>query len=128
MIKKLLSTLSNVVSMPSVDDKKADLYRNLIRREAKIGGELFGPMQPGMRREFFCLDEHTIVFHEEWTAPNGQPQLKTIRYDVRPSGVLKMANNGYYQAVDKAEIKKLLQAVRLYKVRTHQELYPFVSV
>jgi hypothetical protein len=46
--------------------KQADEYRKLIRREAKIGGTIFGPVPAGHRREFFCLDEHSWVWHEEW--------------------------------------------------------------
>ena len=30
-------------------DRSAQRYRDLIRKEAKIGGELFGPIAPGGR-------------------------------------------------------------------------------
>lgn len=122
MIKKLFSS---VLSRRS-EERRAELYRNLIRHEAKIGGQLFGPLQPGVRREFFCLDEHTWVWHEEWTDKNGQHQTRTTRYDVRPNGILK-AQNGEYQPVKPAEAKKLYQAAKLYEQRVNNELYSFAA-
>ena len=37
MLKKLFSVVNN----QKHEERKAELYRNLIRHEAKIGGELF---------------------------------------------------------------------------------------
>lgn len=122
MLKKLLKT----ITAQRDDVRRAELYRNLIRHEAKIGGQLFGPVQHGGRREFFCLDEHTWVWHEEWTDTNGQYQMRTTRYDVRPNGILK-AQNGQYQPVKPEEAKKLYQAAKLYQQRVHNELYQFVG-
>jgi len=121
----IFQRLLNTVVGPKQAERKAELYRNLIRREAQIGGQLFGPVAKGHRREFFCLDEHTWVWHEEWTDQNGQKQTKTTRYDVRPSGILK-AQNGHYQAVTKEEADRLVEAAKLYEQRVRNELYPMV--
>ena len=40
--------------------------RDLIRMESKIGATVFGPVPANHRREFFCLDEHTWVWYEEY--------------------------------------------------------------
>lgn len=125
-ITALLNSVVDTVVPRSAEDRRADLYRSLIRREAKIGGELFGPTPPGVHREFFCLDENTIVFHEE-TTKNGKVAIKTIRYDVRPSGVLKTTNGQHYQSVSNEEASRLLKGLEVYKQRVHGELYPFVS-
>ena len=96
-------------------DREAQLYRDLIRREAKIGGQLFGPVEPGRRREFFCLDEHTWVWHEEWTDPNsGKRQVVTTRYDVRPNGVLKAQDGQGYRRLELPEARNLFKAMQLY--------------
>lgn len=121
MFKKLLSAI--IGQKPA--EREADLYRKLIRHEAKIGGELFGPVQPNGRREFFCLDEHTWVWHEEWTDQAGQ-HIKTTRYDVRPDAILKV-QDGHYQSVSAQEALRLRDAVRLYRQRTKQELYGSVQ-
>jgi hypothetical protein len=97
----------------------------LLRREAKIGGRLFGPPPAGGRREFFCLDEHTWVWYEEWLDGSGQRHIKTTRYDVRPTGVLK-SQNGYYQRLEREEAERLLAAARLYRDKVRAELYSFV--
>lgn len=103
--------------------KDAEQYRNLIRREAKIGGQLFGPVPKGGRREFFCLDEHTWIWHEEWVDQNGQSQTKTTRYDVRPNGILKAQDGQHYQHVTPDEARHLREAVHLYRDRVRTELY-----
>ena len=120
MIKSLLSSLT----AQKKAQRDADLYRNLIRHEAKIGGELFGPVAKGARREFFCLDKHTWVWHEEWTDAIGEHHVKTTRYDIRPQGILK-AQDGHYQPVTPTEARRLYEAAKLYQQRTFRELYNY---
>ncbi len=121
ILKKFIDSLSAQKDA----QRKADLYRKLLRHEAKIGGEVFGPVRPGGRREFFCLDEHTWVWHEEWIDQNGQHQYATTRYDVRPSGIVK-SQNGRYSPVTQQEARNLLNAAELYRQRVNTELYSFV--
>lgn len=118
----ILQKLLDSVTAQKKAERKAELYRNLIRHEAKIGGQLFGPVKQGGRREFFCLDRHTWVWHEEWIDQKGQHQTKTTRYDVRPNGILK-SQNGHYQPVDKSEAERLIQAAKLYEQRVKSEIY-----
>jgi len=111
MLKKLLSII-----MPKDEaDVRAQAYRDAIREEAKIGGSLFGPIPAGSRREFFCLDEHTWVWHEEWTDGNNIRHARTTRYDVRPQGILKAQDGQPYQPLGRDEALRLLQAARRYK-------------
>ncbi len=109
------------------ETKQAKLYRDLLRHEARIGGELFGPVPPGGRREFFCLDEHTWVWHEEWKDDAGKMQVRTTRYDVRDSGIVKIQDGQHYQKVTKAEGQKLLKAAKLYQKRVNNEIYKAVQ-
>lgn len=105
-------------------ERKAELYRNLIRHEARIGGTVFGTVPAGHRREFFCLDEHTWVWHEEWTDNNGQHRAQTTRYDVRPTGIVKSQGNSY-QVVSDSEAQRLLTAARLYQRDVRAQMYAF---
>lgn len=122
MFKKLIETILS----KRHEERTAELYRNLIRHEAKIGGELFGPVPNGHRREFFCLDKHTWVWHEEWIDNIGQHQTAITRYDVRPGQVLK-SQNGQYSLISENEARHLRDAVVLYQQRVNQELYSFVA-
>lgn len=122
MLKKLLRNMH----AQKREQRLADLYRNLIRREAKVGGTIFGDVEKGRRREFFCLDEHTWVWHEEWTDKNGQHQVKTTRYDIRPTGILKSQDGQPTQYVSLEEGERLVEAFKLYNQRVDEELYSFI--
>jgi hypothetical protein len=102
--------------------KRAELYTQLIHWEAKVGGELFGPVPKGSRREFFCLDEHTWVWHEEYTDDQGRRKIVTTRYDVRPNGVFKSQGANSYQALSREESQHLYDAVNAYYQRVMPEL------
>lgn len=104
--------------------KLAQAYSDLIRSEAKVGGELFGPIKPGGRREFFCLDERTWVWHEEWIDEvTKERRIVTTRYDIRPNGVLKAQDGQDYQSLTVQEARNFYQAVQAYKSRVLRELY-----
>lgn len=77
--------------------------RDLIRMESKIGSQLFGPVPKGHRREFFCLDEHTWIWYEEWSDAKGKRQSITTRYEVHPNNILKVQDNQPYQVVEGEE-------------------------
>jgi len=100
-----------------------EVYRELIRREAKIGGEVLGPVHPGGRREFFYLDDNTWIWHEEWIDAADQRRIITTRYDIRPNGVLKAQDGQNYRYIDLAEARNLYQAIKLYLQRVSSEVY-----
>jgi hypothetical protein len=116
---KLLDNMKN----QKQKDKASTYYRDLIRREAKMGGQLFGPTPHGTRREFFCLDENTWVWHEEWTDKNGQRQIVTTRYTIRPSGILKSQNSRHYEKVSDQEAERLCMAAKLYLQKIKAGMY-----
>ena len=122
----MISLLKGLLTARS-EDRRAELYRNLIRREAKIGGKLFGPLTPGAEREFFCLDRHTWIWHEEWTDASGQRQVRTTRYNVRPDRIIKTQDGNTYYAVLPSEANKLYQAAKVYRQRVMSELYPMAA-
>ena len=120
MIKKLLSLING----QGEEQKQIDYYRALMQREAKLGGQVFGPIPADRRREFFCLDKNTWIWHEEWTdSQSGVRQSRTTRYDVRPTGILKAQSNGSYHAVGKEEATNLMDAAKIYINRSLTELY-----
>lgn len=121
MIKKLFSS---VVARREAD-RQAELKRKLMLHEARVGGKLFGDVPANRRREFFCLDKHTWVWHEEWKDAAGQHHVVTTRYDVRPTGVLKSQNGSHYQQVSSEEGARLMQAAQLYNDAIKKEVYSY---
>lgn len=103
------------------DQQRADAYKALLHWSAKVGGELFGPVPKGTRREFFCLDRRTWVWHEEWNDKTGH-HIVTTRYDVRPNGVFKSQGANSYQALSSEEARNLYNAITLYYQRVMPEL------
>ncbi|MDB5166475.1 MAG: hypothetical protein JWM37_547 [Candidatus Saccharibacteria bacterium] len=109
------------VTQASRERRRAAMYKSLIHQEARLGGELFGDIPEGNRREFFCLDEHTWVWHEEWME-NGQRLALTTRYDIRPTGILKSQGGRHYQALTVEETRNLYNAMRMYVEKMRAEL------
>lgn len=98
--------------------------RDLIRQESKIGSTLFGDIPDGNRREFFCLDPQTWVWHEEWedSVINKRREV-TTRYEVTPSGVLKVQDGMPYQVIEGEELKHLAVATRMYYEQVMTDIY-----
>ncbi len=113
----LLPKFPKIFSQTSSDDQQqSDFTRSLLQREAEIGGQLFGPVPKGHHRQFFCLDEHTWVWYEEWTE-NGDQRSVTTRYEVRPNGILKAQDGQGYCRVSREETRNLCRAATLYSQR-----------
>ncbi len=97
--------------------------RQLIELENEIGRELFGPIPAGHRRDFFCLDSRTWVWHEEWKDLDNKPKSSTIRYEVQPNGILKVESGRIYKFIEGDELRNLTIAVRLYYEQVMREIY-----
>jgi len=106
----------------AAEDRRIEVYKSLIHWEGKVGGQLFGPVQQNGRREFFCLDKNTWVWHEEWVDEAGRRHAITTRYDVRPSGIVKSQGESDYQTLSPEELRNFVNAVELYYQRVMPEL------
>jgi hypothetical protein len=113
----MTSRLLKGVLKQSSQQRLANERRELKHYVARLGGQVFGPIPAGVRREFFCLDRHTWVWHEEWVDQTGQHRAMTTRYDVRPTGILKSQGVNAYQRLSEAEERNFRQAVRVYSQR-----------
>lgn len=109
-----MKLLPKISSLRRDQQRQDNIYQRQLRHEAKMGGQLFGPVPAGHRREFFCLDRHTWVWHEEWQDKTGHTRAVTTRYDIRPQGILKSQGNNSYQQVSGLELRNLHQAAELY--------------
>ena len=123
MLRKLLSVLST----QDTEERKAVIHRNILRDLAKMGGEVFGDIPAGTRREFFCLDRHTWVWHEEWTDKDGARKIRTTRYDIRPQGIFKAQDGQPYQPVSLEEAQRFGAAIKEYQRRMHAKFDPLVA-
>lgn len=96
--------------------------REMLRAEAKIGGQLFGPIPKGHQRDFFCLDDRTWIWNECWTDDEGRLLNLQTRYDVYPTGVVKH-QNGHPMTITVAEMENLAHAMEEYYRRVAVEVY-----
>ena len=113
--------LSVIKHARGVDDRMR-LHQQLLQREAQLGGRLFGPIVAGSRREFFCLDEHTWIWHEEWRDKNGYAHAVMTRYDILPQGIRKAQDNQPSVYITESEARRLYLAIDLYNQIVDQEL------
>lgn len=96
----------------------------LIKLESEIGKTLFGEIPKGHARDFFCLDNDTWVWHEQWRDEKGEEKVQTIRYEVHPNGILKVEDGGKnYNFLKGQELMNLAVATRMYHERVMRELY-----
>ena len=117
-----MSVVNYIKKAMSVPVNTDQAHRDLIRYEAQIGGKLFGPIPKNRRREFFCLDEQTWIWHEEWVDGSGNKQIVTTRYDVRPHGIFKAQDNMPYRRVVDEELDNFYHAAKLYIQKVSAEL------
>ena len=123
----MIDRILQITRLQSDNERRLKLRRDLMKHEARIGGELFGAVPKGGRREFFCLDEYTWVWYEEWTDSKKNVQSRTTRYDVRPNGITKIQDGGKYQPLSDSEAMRFYDAVVAYERRATNEIYQAVA-
>lgn len=113
-----------VLKMPKNRPLKKLTERELLQLESEIGATLFGDLPSGTRRQFFCLDERTWIWHEERKNPkNNKLEQHTIRYEVHQNGILKVQEGARYSFIEGQELQNLVAATRMYYERVAREVY-----
>lgn len=117
-----------ILTMPKKHGKDRPLRqlteRELIQLESEIGAKLFGDIPAGHRREFFCLDEKTWIWHEEFkNAETGKMESRTVRYEVHETGILKVQEGARYSFISGEELKNLVAATTMYYEQAARHVY-----
>jgi hypothetical protein len=100
--------------------------RELIKRESQVGSTLFGAVPKGHSRDFFCLDQSTWVWHEQWIANDGKTSCNLqIRYEFQPRGVLKTVDGVHSGYINGQELTDLISAIQQYHKRVASEVYGY---
>ncbi len=98
--------------------KRSQEYKNaervLINAESEYGRTIFGEIQPGHSREFFCLEKNIWIWYEDG---------RMIRYEVRSDGVYKKVDSGLYHKIDGAELLNFRNAVKVYTKLVKEKIY-----
>lgn len=114
---KYLRVPKNLLTKPLTE-------RQLIEMESELGKKLFGPIPKGHRREFFCLDDKTWIWHEEYIDPKTkQPQSFTTRYELQERAVLKAQNGAKYSYLEGDELQNFVSAVQMYYDQVMRTIY-----
>jgi hypothetical protein len=124
MLLKNSQQQSTVVLPQFAAQRKRTKIRELIRRESKIGATLFGVVPKGHQRDFFCLDERTWVWAEQWFDVETKAEKSMhVQYEFQTRGVLKTVDGVAVGFVQKDELARLLEAICTYQKRVSQEVY-----
>lgn len=97
--------------------------RELIKLESEIGSQVFGPIPAGRVRQFFCLDERTWIWYEEWTDEKRKKQSTTTRYEVHDKGIFKVQEGARYSYLEGQELQNFVMAVKLYYEQVARNIY-----
>jgi hypothetical protein len=97
--------------------------RELLQLESQIGAKLFGDVSKNGRREFFCLDEKTWIWHEEWLDETNKRHQRTVRYEVHEKGILKVQEGARYSFVEGEELQNLVTATTMYYEQVARQVY-----
>lgn len=97
--------------------------RELLTLESEIGATLFGEVPHGHRREFFCLDEKTWIWHEEWLDDKKKLMTSTVRYEIGEHGVLKVQEGARYSYLEGDELRNFGIAIRMYYEQVARGVY-----
>lgn len=112
------------LAMPKKRPLKKLTERELIQLESEIGSKLFGDVPVGHRREFFCLDAKTWIWHEEFKNPQtGKLESRTIRYEVHAKGILKVQEGARYSYLEGEELNNLVAATTMYYEQVARGIY-----
>jgi len=96
--------------------------RELIDAESAIGRQLFGEIPAEHKRDFFCLDEYTWVWHEEWKEGR-EIKTQTVRYEIRGEKIVKINGSGEYTYVKGEELRNFVLAIKLYYEQVMRSIY-----
>lgn len=88
--------------------------RELIKKESELGKQLFGPIPAGHDRDFFCLDDHTWVWHEGWRDAKGSYRSVSTRYEIHQDRIIKIQDGQPNRLVGSSEAERLLEATKWY--------------
>lgn len=100
---------------PNHEARRRAVERNLINAESSVGRTVFGRVQPGHTREFFCLKKNVWIWHEDGI---------TIRYEVRKNGVYKrVENEEHFHKIEGAELQNFTNATKAYLRLIKQNVY-----
>ena len=100
---------------PNHDARRNAVERNLINAESSVGRMVFGQVQPGHSREFFCLKKNVWIWYEDGI---------TVRYEVRKGGVYKrVENEEHFHKIEGVELQNFINATKTYLKLIKQSIY-----
>ena len=100
----------------------------LIKQEAQLGGLLFGKVEKGAQREFFCWDESNWIWYDKWYDQEAQIKEVSIRYKIVGGKIYKQYfNSDKWYRLDAAESQHLFEMIQAYKDYVLTSLYPEYS-
>ncbi|HEU5121434.1 MAG TPA: hypothetical protein VFT59_01195 [Candidatus Saccharimonadales bacterium] len=131
VLKKVLRLITGEAGTPSLTVPKNRplkklTERELLQLESEIGAKLFGELPDGHRREFFCFDDKTWIWYEEWKdQKTGKIQHTTTRYEVHEKGILKVQEGARYSFIEGEELDNLVAATTMYYEQVMRGVYGF---
>jgi hypothetical protein len=97
--------------------------RELVQLESQVGAQLFGEIPKGHRRVFFNVDASSWIWHEEWIGATGNLEVLTTRYEIQPTGILRVRVGEQSVFVVGQELQNLSLATQMYYEGVMRDVY-----
>lgn len=123
LLKRFTDLLTGSPSASYKKDAHSVTRRDVLQTTSEQGRDIFGPVPTNGRREFFCLDDQTWIWHEEWVDEIGKQQSRTTRYEIHNNGILKVQEGTNYQFLEGEELRNFAVAVRIYYERVMKNVF-----
>lgn len=121
-IMKLFSKKHTTQPQESVESRLRSKILDYTKQERELTRQLFGELGVGRRRDFFCQDEGTWVWYEEWREGSHRRYM-TTKYFIADDQISKTLNGGDKQPLEAEEMKNFVQAVIKYNSIVQSQLY-----
>ena len=112
--------------LPKRFDGTLSIPKRQIKKEAYLGGRIFGNLQRHQQREFFCLDPKTWIWHESWRDKETKKQQAfMLRYDITSDQIYKRKDDDNRpHLLGQQESLNLQTAIAVYQTEVLAKLYP----
>ncbi len=125
IINKVLTMTKEIIDLRNqASGDNPETQQQLLQKEGALGGKIFGELRPDQSRTFFCLNETTWIWSDNWFDRNERRATnQTVHYQVQKLGVTKITQGISSAFIEGDEFKNFFNAVTIYHRLVRRQVY-----